>query len=95
MGEIPDVAKAPAPHNEVMLSEEERARLRDEENQAEFAIRRGEASMAAAERELQRQLDSFDDDQERTKREIEAEWRREHSGRDPERPPAWRPPSRP
>jgi hypothetical protein len=78
-----------------MLSEEERARLRDEENQAEFAIRREEASMAAAERELQRQLDSFDDDEERTKREIEAEWRREHSGRDPERPPAWRPPSRP
>ncbi len=78
-----------------MLSEEERARLRDEENQAEFAIRRETASMAAEERELQRQLDSFDDDEERTKREIEAELRREHSGHDPERPPAWRPPARP
>jgi hypothetical protein len=73
-----------------MLNGEERARLRDEEHQAEFAIRRQEESMAAEERALERQLETFDDEKERTKQRIEAEWRREHSGRDPERPPAWR-----
>ncbi len=75
----------------VMLSGEERARLRDEEHQAEFAIRREEASMAAEERELEREMSTFEEDEERTKRKIEAEWRKEHSGHDPERPPAWRP----
>ncbi len=40
-------------------------------------------------RELEHELERFDEDERRAEAEIEAELRREHFGHEPERPPAW------
>jgi len=45
--------------------------------------------MAAEEREMERAMQAFEEDADQAKRFIKAEWRREHWGHDPERPPAW------
>jgi hypothetical protein len=63
--------------------------LHDEENRAEFAIRRAELKMEAEEREMERAMRAFEEDADQAKRFIEAEWRREHWGHEPQRPPAW------
>jgi len=72
-----------------MPEREDRARLHDEDVRARFAIRRGLTAMAAEEREMERAMKAFEDDADQAKRYIEAEWRREHWGHEPERPPAW------
>jgi hypothetical protein len=54
-----------------------------------LAIRRGLSAMAAEEREMERAMRAFEEDADQAKRFIEAEWRKEHWGHDPERPPAW------
>lgn len=74
-----------------MPPREEQARRRDEENREELAIARGERQLAAGERELERELEQFDAAENRTKAQIEHEWRAEHLGHEPQRPPAWRP----
>jgi hypothetical protein len=66
------------------------ARLRDERNHDGFAVRKAEREMAEEEVVLERELKDLEADEERTERQIEDEWRREHWGRDPERPPGWR-----
>ena len=78
-----------------MHDRDELARLEDEENRAEFAIRREEEAMAAEEQRLEQEMKDFEAAEERTKKAIEAELREEHWGHDPPRPPAWRerPPS--
>ncbi len=63
--------------------------LRDEANREEFAIRRLEDVMAAEERELEHEMHLFEEDEDATKRSIAAEWRKEHWGHEPERPPPW------
>jgi hypothetical protein len=73
-----------------MVERDEPAHLRDEQNRAEFAIRREEAQLATGERELEHEMKDFEHAEEQAKQEIEGEWRREHDGHDPERPPAWR-----
>lgn len=65
------------------------ARLHDEENRAEFAIRRRLSAMAAEEREMERAMRAFEEDADQAKRSIKAEQRREHWGHEPERPLAW------
>lgn len=45
--------------------------------------------MQAEEREMERAMRAFEEDADQAKRYIEAEWRREHWGHEPERPPAW------
>jgi hypothetical protein len=65
------------------------ARLRDEENREELAIRKDLNAMAAEEREMERAMEAFEDDADQAKRQIEAELRKEHWGRTPERPPGW------
>lgn len=65
------------------------ARLRNEEHKLEFAVRKSEREMDAVERALERRLREFEHDEAVTKRALEAELRREHSGREPERPPRW------
>jgi hypothetical protein len=45
--------------------------------------------MAAEEREMERAMKAFEEDADQAKRYIEAEWRNEHWGHDPERRPAW------
>jgi hypothetical protein len=72
-----------------MDGREELARLRDEEHHDEFARRKTEASMAAEERQLEREMKEFEETEERVEREIEDEWHREHWGHEPERPPRW------
>jgi hypothetical protein len=66
------------------------ARLRDEENRQEFAISKAEREMEAEERQLEREADECAEGEANAKRKIEAEWRMEHWGRQPERPPKWR-----
>ena len=46
--------------------------------------------MEAEERVLESELDVFEDDVQRAEHEIEAELRKEHFGRDPERPLSWK-----
>jgi hypothetical protein len=65
------------------------AHLRDLEHRSEFAVRRGEEEMEELERALERRLKEFERDEQEIKRRIRAEWRREHHGHDPERPPDW------
>jgi hypothetical protein len=66
------------------------ARLRDDEDRALFAIRRRERRLAAEHALLERRLRDFEERLHRTELGLEAQWRRQHWGRDPERPPAWR-----
>jgi len=68
--------------------------LRDEEHRELLTIRRRERRMAREARRLERELAAFDADEERAEHLIEDEWRREHFGREPDRPPAWSPPWR-
>ncbi len=68
---------------------EELAQLHDEENRAEFAIRKEEREMAAEEEELEHEMKEFEEEEARAKRRIEAELRAEHHGHQPERPIAW------
>jgi hypothetical protein len=79
-------------HDDVPMSErEEQARRRDEENREELAMRKQERQLAAGERELEREQLAFQQAEKETKENIEHEWRNEHFGHEPERPPAWRP----
>jgi hypothetical protein len=68
---------------------EDIARLHYEENRAKAAVRRRLSAMAEEEREMERAIRAFDEDADQAKRFIKAEWRREHWGHEPERPPAW------
>ncbi|MFX7825275.1 hypothetical protein ABTK20_23010, partial [Acinetobacter baumannii] len=68
----------------------EMARLRDEEHRLEFDVHKRAREMDSVERILERRLKEFEHDEAETKRSIEAEWRREHAGHEPERPPRWR-----
>jgi hypothetical protein len=72
------------------MSDEETARRHDAENREHYAIRREERHLEAVERVLERELKAFEADERAAIARIEAEWRREHHGLDPERRPAWR-----
>ncbi len=67
----------------------DRARLHDQDMRARFAIRKELSAMAVEEREMERAMKAFEEDADQAKRYIEAEWRREHWGHEPERPPGW------
>jgi hypothetical protein len=73
----------------LMREPEDTARLHDEEIRARFAIRRGLIAMQAEEWEMEAAMKAFEEDADQAKRYIKAEWRREHWGHEPERPPAW------
>jgi hypothetical protein len=45
--------------------------------------------LSEAEREMERAMRAFEEDGDQAKQHIEAEWRREHWGHEPERLPAW------
>ncbi|MFZ0972087.1 MAG: hypothetical protein WAN22_07650 [Solirubrobacteraceae bacterium] len=72
-----------------MLKREHTVRPHDDEVRARVAIRRGLSAMEAEEREMERAMKAFEEDADQAKRYIEAEWRTEHWGHKPERPPAW------
>ena len=73
-----------------MDDEQRQARLRDERDRQLFAMRREEKRLAREEVDLELELDDLAKRESDAKHEIEEEWRREHWGHDPERPPAWR-----
>lgn len=62
---------------------------RDEGDRELFAIRREERELVAEERELERGLEALEEDEHRVERQIDAEWRKEHWGHEPEHPPSW------
>jgi hypothetical protein len=72
-----------------MAEQADRAHARAEEILARFAIQNRLNAMAAEEREMERAMKAFEEDADQAKRYIKAEWRREHWGLEPERPPAW------
>lgn len=72
-----------------MFKSEDTVRPHDDQVRARFAIRRGLSAMEAEEREMERAMKAFEEDADQAKRYIEAEWRTEHWGHKPERPPAW------
>jgi hypothetical protein len=74
---------------EGMAATQSPARLRTVQTRARFAIRKSLIAMTEEEREMERAMKAFEEDADQTKRLIRAEWRREHWGHDPERPPAW------
>lgn len=74
----------------VMDERDDRVRVRAEQVDEELAIRREERRMATEERALEVELEAFEATEESVERQIEGEWRREHHGREPERPPEWR-----
>ncbi|MGZ4168429.1 MAG: hypothetical protein ACXVR1_02705 [Solirubrobacteraceae bacterium] len=67
-----------------------RVRVRAEQVDEELAIRKAQRRMASEERTLELELEAFEASEERVERQIEGEWRREHHGHEPERPPEWR-----
>jgi len=76
-------------HDSPVSDDDEEVRLRNQEIEAQFAIRREERSMTGEQRRLTRELADLREDEEQTKHAIEAELRREHWGKDPERLLAW------
>ena len=72
-----------------MAERDDQAAVHDEEIRARSAIRRSLNAMDAEEREMERAMKAFEEDADQAKRYIEAEWRREHWGHEPERRPAW------
>src|SRR3954468_5384462 len=63
--------------------------LRDDEHRQLYMIRRRERGMAREARRLERELATLGYDEDRAERFLEEEWRREHFGREPDRPPRW------
>jgi hypothetical protein len=72
-----------------MRERQDTARRHGEEIRARYAIRGRLMAMEAEEREMERAMKAFEEDADQAKRYIKAEWRREHWGHEPERPPAW------
>jgi hypothetical protein len=72
-----------------MQGREDTARFHAEQLRARFAIRGRLVAMENEEREMARAMKAFEEDADQAKRFIKAEWRREHWGHEPERPPPW------
>jgi hypothetical protein len=85
-----DVRRPPPSHDAGMSHRDRLSELRDEEARERYAIRRAERRMTREARRLRQELQDFDEDEATAVNAIEAEWRAEHYGREPDRPPAWR-----
>jgi hypothetical protein len=72
------------------MSHDELKRLRLQEARDYAAMLRSERSMRDQLRRMERDLERFEHDLADTERKEEANLRRQHWGRDPERPEAWR-----
>lgn len=67
----------------------ETERLHDDAIRESLAVQRRLSAMTAEEHEMERAMKAFEEDADQAKRSIEAKWRAEHWGREPEHPPAW------
>jgi hypothetical protein len=74
----------------VMDERQTLARLRVEEIRAEFAMRDEERRMSREEQKMEDEIRQLENSEKGVETEIEQEWRREHWGHEPERPPAWK-----
>ena len=74
------------------MTDNARSSLRDKTNRERFGLRKAEARMAAVEHELERVLDAFKVRLADSETRIEAAFRVEHLGHDPERRLSWRAP---
>ena len=75
-----------------MPEREDTTRAHGEEIRAQHErheIRKSLIAMEADEREMERPMKAFEEDADQTKRYIEAEWRKQDWGHEPERRPAW------
>lgn len=72
-----------------MTERDVHARLRVEEIQDESAMRDAERRMAREERRMEQEIRQLEEDEVAAEQEVAQEWRHEHWGRGPERPPAW------
>lgn len=64
-------------------------RLRVAELRDESAMRHVEQRMAREERRMAGEMKQLEAAEKAVEHEVEQEWRREHWGHEPERPPAW------
>ena len=71
------------------MTDNARSSLRDKTNRERFGLRKAEARMVAVEHELERELDVFKVSLADSEHRIEAAFRAEHSGHDPERRLSW------
>jgi hypothetical protein len=76
-------------HSARMDKREDHDRLRRDEVDEELTIGRREREMAHEERQLAREMKELEDADEGAQKEIGEELRREHWGREPERPVRW------
>lgn len=67
-----------------------RARMCVEELGDEHAVRDQERRMALVAREMEREVRQLEEAEKEVEAEIEEEWRGEHWGHEPVRPPAWK-----
>ena len=72
-----------------MPERDDTLRLHDEEKRATNAMRQALSAMTAEERDMERAMAAFEEDADQAKRFINAEWRREHWGHEPEHPAEW------
>jgi hypothetical protein len=73
----------------LMPQHDDSPRPHDDEMRERSAIRKALNAMEAEEREMERSMEAFEEDADQAKRFIEAEWRREHWGHNPEHSPGW------
>jgi hypothetical protein len=78
------------PFPQPTLIHKTRTRLRNETNAERLGMRQAVARMTAVEHELTRRLDAFSVRLADSEKQLEATFRVEHSGHDPERPLSWR-----
>ena len=78
------------PFPQPTLIHKTRTRLRNETNAERLGMRQAVARMTAVEHELTRRLDAFSVTLADSEKQLEATFRVEHSGQDPERPLSWR-----
>ena len=64
--------------------------MHDDVNRERFALRRAEQHMAAEEKALEREIEVFGEHLEQVEQRVEATFRKEHWGHEPERPLSWR-----
>ena len=77
------------------MTGEARSGLRNAANTERYGLRKAEARMAAMEHQLERDLETFSVSLADSEKRIEAAFRVQHSGHEPERPLSWRAPESP
>jgi hypothetical protein len=86
---VPTDVAAVSPSDHEGMTDNALAKVRDTAARERYGLRRAERRMTAEEAELERILDAFKVDLTDSEHRLEAGYRRQHSGRDPESPFSW------